>query len=421
MHLNCFRSICIFLALSLSLLPTSAQLLRPPPRQLDIEALVADQSTTALDLSGTTFGDTTAPELAKLLKLRSLSLSYTRIDNDAIKCLLNLSQLEDLDLSGTKIDGTALAQISKLKTLRKLNLSATKVCGDNLRLLAFLPRLCSLDLSGTPIKDSDVQLLEGCQVQDLNIACSDVTEHIFECLGSFPNLVRLEIRGCGIGDIRKTWKNNFPDLTIDGMAVDSLFRWRRGRRQPNPKEQPAPGNSKQKIHRLSASISNEDYWMDRLERATLYTSLGRYQEAANEFELLIPSISATRDAARCGTMSAMFDYAIFRASNNCALCYLFLGDYNKSVAMASEAAKLELRSAIPRKNRGHAYLKLGLFSEALADLNRAIELEPNLASAYYYRAEAMNRLGRKQKAAADFATAKRLGYRDEHTRQMPIF
>ncbi len=66
--------------------------------------------------------------LAKAPNLKSLSVSGTGINDDALPHIARLSKLQSLNLENTSIYGVALSELEKCHSLRELNLTGTPAC-----------------------------------------------------------------------------------------------------------------------------------------------------------------------------------------------------------------------------------------------------------------------------------------------------
>jgi tetratricopeptide (TPR) repeat protein len=84
------------------------------------------------------------------------------------------------------------------------------------------------------------------------------------------------------------------------------------------------------------------------------------------------------------------------------------GDYDRAIASASEAMRLDPKNALAFTNRGAAYGSKGDFDRAIADFNEAIRLNPNYARAVNNRGLAYGKKGDVDRAIADYTEAIRL-------------
>jgi tetratricopeptide (TPR) repeat protein len=83
-------------------------------------------------------------------------------------------------------------------------------------------------------------------------------------------------------------------------------------------------------------------------------------------------------------------------------------DYDRAIASASEAMRLDPTDATPVVNRGLAYSRKGDSNRAIADYTEAIRLNPNYGIAFHNRGAAYLKKGDNRRAIADFNEAIRL-------------
>ena len=84
------------------------------------------------------------------------------------------------------------------------------------------------------------------------------------------------------------------------------------------------------------------------------------------------------------------------------------GDYNRAIATASEAMRLDPKSTLAFLSRGDAYMKKGDDDRAIVDFNEAIRLNPKFAHAFEHRGFAYGHKNDVDRAIADFNEAIRL-------------
>ena len=80
-------------------------------------------------------------------------------------------------------------------------------------------------------------------------------------------------------------------------------------------------------------------------------------------------------------------------------------NYERSIDILSEAAKMDPDQKLTYVSRGSAYLKLDQVDEALSDFNRAIDLDPAYARAYHLRGLVEEKRGEDTNALQDFSKA----------------
>jgi len=88
--------------------------------------------------------------------------------------------------------------------------------------------------------------------------------------------------------------------------------------------------------------------------------------------------------------------------------YRSKGDYERAIADANEALRLDPTHANAYVIRGNVYTEKGDYDRAIANQNEAIRLDPQLVAAYYNRGMAYRAKGDYARAIADYSEAIRL-------------
>jgi lipoprotein NlpI len=88
--------------------------------------------------------------------------------------------------------------------------------------------------------------------------------------------------------------------------------------------------------------------------------------------------------------------------------YLDKGDYDRAIADATEAIRLDAKTAFAYVNRAGAYVDKGDYDRAIVDATEAIRLDPEIALAYANRAGGYFHKGDHDRAIADATEAIRL-------------
>jgi lipoprotein NlpI len=96
------------------------------------------------------------------------------------------------------------------------------------------------------------------------------------------------------------------------------------------------------------------------------------------------------------------------AYSNRALAYLLAGDYDRAIADADEAIRLDPNDAAAFNNRGAGYLKKEVYDRAIADFNEAIRIDPSYALAFKNRGSFYQRRVDLDRAIADYSKAVQL-------------
>jgi len=89
------------------------------------------------------------------------------------------------------------------------------------------------------------------------------------------------------------------------------------------------------------------------------------------------------------------------------------GDFDKAVALFTEAIMINPQAAAFYAKRASCYLKLNKPNACIRDCDRAIELNPDSAIGHKFRGRAHRLLGHFEEAALDLATACKLDYDDQ--------
>ena len=100
-------------------------------------------------------------DVAKLTQLERLSLYRTKITDKGLKELADLTHLKRLDLGKTKITDAGLKEVVKFAQLEQLQLDNTSITDAGLKELAKLPKLTVLSLDGSKITDAGLKELTG--------------------------------------------------------------------------------------------------------------------------------------------------------------------------------------------------------------------------------------------------------------------
>ncbi|HEY8933875.1 MAG TPA: leucine-rich repeat domain-containing protein, partial [Cyclobacteriaceae bacterium] len=184
-----------------------------PADSLQINDIKAITSIEELDLSNNIFIQDIDP-LGRLLNLKSLNLSGTRVNN--LTPIRNLTELETLNLSHTKISD--LSPLKYASKLMSLDISYTAV--SDISILEKMPVLQNLNASGTEMNDfSSIALLT--ELQKANLSATNISN-----LTPFENLVNittLDISGTHVQDLNPL-KNlkSITTLDIDSTKINTI-------------------------------------------------------------------------------------------------------------------------------------------------------------------------------------------------------
>ena len=93
--------------------------------------------------------------------------------------------------------------------------------------------------------------------------------------------------------------------------------------------------------------------------------------------------------------------------------YFEKGEYDRAIADANEAIRLDPKNAIGYGIRGLAYDSKGDYDRAIADASEAIRLDPKVTNVYLNRGSAYDSKGEYDRAIADYSDAIRLNPKNE--------
>lgn len=132
--------------------------------------------------------------IAKMHRLKSLSLNGSTVKNDWLKHFEALKRLKELQLSDTEITDEGLVHIAKIKSLTRLDLEDTKVGDAGMEMLQPLERLSDLRLTATRVSDDGLKYLKAFpSLTILHIQSTLVTDKGLDYLTGLRNLIFLRI------------------------------------------------------------------------------------------------------------------------------------------------------------------------------------------------------------------------------------
>lgn len=130
-------------------------------------------------------------------ELQELDLSFTRIKDESLVCLLDLPNLETLDLSGTNVTAKGLKHLSSLPALKNLNLSSCKLDAAAFSEINKIKLLEKLNLAIAKFLPDDLgEFTHLTELRELSLMAKvGIEDRHLKCLRSMPNLERLYLRG----------------------------------------------------------------------------------------------------------------------------------------------------------------------------------------------------------------------------------
>jgi hypothetical protein len=145
-------------------------------------------------LSDSAVDDDLQAIVAGLPEVGVLSLNGTSISDAGMAIIRDLRELTMLDLRGTKVTGAGLAHLNAHANLRSLYLDDTQVAADDLVHLRGLKSLQRLGLNATEITDDDLQhLAQLRQLKELRLQDTHITSAGLRFLEGLPNVEELQV------------------------------------------------------------------------------------------------------------------------------------------------------------------------------------------------------------------------------------
>lgn len=153
--------------------------------------------------------------LKNLTGLLGLDLSSTLIKGDGLVHLENLSSLMKLSFFNSQISDAGLMHLPAIKSLQHLSLLQTHIKGSGLKALQNLPSLESLELGYTEIVDDSLaHLSEMKKLKELKLYNTDIGDKGLAHIKSLNSLNRLYIYRTGITDAGLEGLSNLTSLEV---------------------------------------------------------------------------------------------------------------------------------------------------------------------------------------------------------------
>jgi hypothetical protein len=138
--------------------------------------------------------------LARLSKLRQLSLNYSKFGDGALEQISKCTNLESLDLHVCEFPAEDLRQLKALSGLTYIGLGFTSVGDRQLDVLKSFPKLQRLDL-GEQVTDAGLDhLTQLMNLESLAFMKSQVTDEGIIKLIHLPKLKTVQFSGCRLSD-----------------------------------------------------------------------------------------------------------------------------------------------------------------------------------------------------------------------------
>ena len=145
------------------------------------------------------FDDQGMKSLKSLVNIESLLLDGSRITTAGLASLRGMTSLHNLSLYGTKVD--SLDPLKHLTGLRSINLNESLMSDTGLTAVAGFRNLDHLDLQGTPVGDAGLaHLHDFASLKTLDIGLTKVTDAGLAHLAGLPMLYMVMLNDDDVGD-----------------------------------------------------------------------------------------------------------------------------------------------------------------------------------------------------------------------------
>lgn len=203
-------------------------------RNKDLAIATAFPHLERLALGDTQVTDAGLVSLAKLLRLKSLTLVGAPISDAGLAHVATLQDLESLSLAGTNVSDAGLAHLKDMAQLTLLNLSGTYITNEGLHHLKSLTNLEDLYLGHTDITDRGlVHLNSLIRLKNLDLSGIEITDTGVGQLKALPNLRGLSVENSEISDTTLASLSQMKDLewlsliNSRGISDEELMHLRR--------------------------------------------------------------------------------------------------------------------------------------------------------------------------------------------------
>lgn len=161
--------------------------------------------------------DQTLPPSNMLQGLQRISLSGQQVTEDSLKSIAKLKSLTDIDLSYTTFDDSSVKLLEFSGLAAKLSLAGSRVTAKGLDCLVGQGRYYKIDIGHLDITDETLSQLSVSTLQELVLRGNPITDKSLQHVASIRRLDLTETRctGTGLGQLTGT-----ISLVLDGTATD---------------------------------------------------------------------------------------------------------------------------------------------------------------------------------------------------------
>lgn len=167
-----------------------------------------------LDLDDSKISDQQISLLADIPNLEGLKLSRT--DMKTLSGMARIKNLRQIELRDTKIQNSALKNLVNLKHLNRVYLSHDEIGDEGLEILSTVPELAELDVSHTQIKLNSSKPIKGfAKLKILNLASNELHEEGLRSLLRAPSLQLVYLKKTKFFNNLRL-RSDFPNIRFDG-------------------------------------------------------------------------------------------------------------------------------------------------------------------------------------------------------------
>ncbi|MEK6257582.1 MAG: hypothetical protein AABP62_03090 [Planctomycetota bacterium] len=212
-----------------------AQFKALPPFQVGDESLLklaslteGLENLTEINASGGSVTDNGLANLNKLPALKKLELVSTKISNQGMQHLSQVSSLEWLNLNSTPITDAGVATLTALPNLKKLELKNCQLTPEGFAAIGRMPALEEINLDVTPgLNDVTLDLMcEARTLRRLHLRdCGGITDKGLSAMRKLEVLEELNINRCqitGEGFLNVSKQGGLKSLKLLGISVAPL-------------------------------------------------------------------------------------------------------------------------------------------------------------------------------------------------------
>jgi Leucine-rich repeat (LRR) protein len=161
--------------------------------------------------------DKTVPDLSQLTGLSKISFSGSRVTEATLKSIATLTSLTDIDLSFTQLDDSAVKLLDRGGRSARLSLAGTRVTIKGINSVIERSRFYRLDIGELNIDDDSLAQLSVSRLHELVLKGNPITDKSIPHISTVKrlNLSDTKCVGTGLAQLTSTMS-----LVLDGTSVD---------------------------------------------------------------------------------------------------------------------------------------------------------------------------------------------------------